>query len=106
VKTSERPIKVRMFVLKNESHFPKALEADWRAIMPHVSKQSQVPRQGVHSQKDRKVMAQPDLPRDDLQGAVSGDENEGPIHTDKDHSHSTQLKSRATEKSKHRTPVR
>jgi len=95
-----------MSVLKNESHFPKAFKADWRVVMPHVSKQSQVPRKGVHSQEDRKVTAQADLPRDNLRGAVSGDENEGPVHTERDHSHSTQLKSRTTEKSKHRTPIR
>lgn len=71
--------------------------------MPHVSKKSQVPRSGIHSNVDRKTSAQEDLARDDIDEAFAGDENEGRGHGV---AHGTNLKSRATMKSKTRIPVR
>ncbi len=66
--------------------------------MPHVSKGSQVTRSGVHNNVDRDINAQPALARDNVNGAFAGDENSG--------AHSSKVKSRQTEKSKARTPVR
>lgn len=71
--------------------------------MPHVSRNSQIVRSGLHTDVDRKVSANADLPRDDINQAFAGEENEGPHHG---HSHSTNVKSRRTEKSKTRTPER
>ena len=71
--------------------------------MPHVSRHSQIVRSGVHTNIDRKTTANADLPRDDINQAFAGDENESPGHGA---SHSTNVKSRRTEKSKGRTPIR
>jgi hypothetical protein len=69
--------------------------------MPHVSKHSQVPRKGIHSQRDDMIEAPEALARDDLSGAFGGEENEGQGHHSQ---HSSKLKSRRTSKSRFRTP--
>jgi hypothetical protein len=74
--------------------------------MPHVSKHEQVVRQGIHSSQDRDRQSLETIPRDDLRGPAAGDQNKGPAGSDHNDSRSTKLKSRMTEKSKARTPVR
>lgn len=75
--------------------------------MPHVQRSQQVVRQGQHTRSDIKKTSRPALARDDLREAFAGDENKGPAKDKKaSDSHSTNVKSRITEKSKTRTPIR
>ncbi len=74
--------------------------------MPHVSKHDQIRRKGLHSDRDRDVLAFEANPRDDLSGAIAGDENEGPAGRDKTHRGSTNLKSRSSKANIGKVPIR
>jgi hypothetical protein len=74
--------------------------------MPHVSKHEQIVRKGIHSKDDRNRQALETIPRDDLRGPPAGDQNKGPSGSHHDDLSSSKLKSRITEQSKNRTPVR
>lgn len=75
--------------------------------MPHVQRGQQVVRQGQHTRSDIGKTARPSLARDDLREAFAGSENKGPAKNKKSGSNSsTNVKSRQTEKSKTRTPIR
>ncbi len=67
--------------------------------MPNVSKTSR-------TQNQRTGSIHPDLARDNLRGDISGSENEGPAHSEHDHSHSSKVRSRSTHQTKYRTPIR
>lgn len=75
--------------------------------MPNVKGGSQVNRAGYHNSGDFKKTHKPEYARDDINQAFAGDENAGPFGDSKeDSAHSTNVKSRKTEKSKDRTPER
>ncbi len=75
--------------------------------MPNVRPGHQVSRGGYHTKGEIIKTQRPAFPRDDIKQAYAGEENEGPFSDSKtDHSHSTNVKSRVTEKSKTRTPMR
>lgn len=64
-------------------------------------------RQGYHTSKDIDKTNAGKRPRDEMIEAFAGDENEGPFRNRKEnHRHSTNVKSRKTEESKHRVPKR
>ena len=69
--------------------------------------QNQPVRAGYHNSGDIKKTQKPEYARDDINQAFAGDENDGPFSDSKtEHDGSTHLKSRKTEKSKERTPMR
>lgn len=59
-----------------------------------------------HTGEEISKIMKPAMARDDLRAAFAGDENKGPKKLMKSESHSTNVKSRKTEKSKAKTPVR
>jgi hypothetical protein len=63
-------------------------------------------RPAAHTRDEIKTNLRRSLARDDLRGDFAGHENKGPAKKQKSKSRSTNLKSRMTEKSKSRTPVR
>ena len=74
--------------------------------MANVQKNSQIRRDGIHSNIDIGISSRAEFPRDDLRGDFAGDENKGPADSPKGKSHSTNVKSRMTEKSKAKEPIR
>lgn len=75
--------------------------------MPHVQRSQQVVRNGQHNRGDIGKTSPQAMARDDLREAFAGDENKGPAKNKKTStSGSTNVKSRQTEKSKTRTPIR
>jgi hypothetical protein len=75
--------------------------------MPTVRGGGQGPKSGYHTKEEIKRDEMPARARDDVDNAYAGDENEGlrKNRGDTVH-HSTNVKGRKTEKSKHRTPIR
>jgi hypothetical protein len=62
---------------------------------------------GYHTSAQIKKTHKPEYARDDINQAFAGEENNGPFSDTKtDHSRSTHVKSRKTEASKTRTPMR
>ncbi len=75
--------------------------------MPHVRSSGRVKKSGQRNQQDiKKVMLQA-IPRDDLDNAFAGRENNGPTQMGtKSQLHSTNVKSRTSKASKFKTPKR
>ncbi len=73
--------------------------------MSNVSNQNQVVRKGQHTKADINKVMRPAKARDNIKAAFAGNENKGPAGNKKTSSHSTNVKSRSTEKSKTRTPI-
>ncbi len=71
-----------------------------------ISRDGQVSRSGQKNRADIAHTIRTMLPRDDLREAFAGDENKGKNPSLHDHQRSTHLKSRKTEKSKGKTPIR
>lgn len=75
--------------------------------MPHVQQQKKnKQRSGQFSKPDILKAMRPAFPRDDISEAFAGSENNGPTDSVKSQKHSTNVKSRQNEKSKHKTPIR
>ncbi len=75
--------------------------------MPTVKGKGQVPRAGYQDRSDIESTHRADLPHDDLRGAFAGNENKGvSSKAKKNIQHSTNVKSRKTQNSKAKTPVR
>lgn len=75
--------------------------------MATVKSGGQTPQGGYQTEKQMKETHPKDRPRDDLREAFAGDENEGPTgHHKSEDRHSTKLRSRKTEASKQKTPIR
>lgn len=75
--------------------------------MPKINKQNQMKRNSEHTKEDMHKILQPIKARDNIKAAFAGSENKGPIQNKKTkRPHSTNVKSRNTDESRTRTPIR
>lgn len=75
--------------------------------MPTVRNRGQTNQAGYHTRAQIEKVTGPTKPRDEIVEAYAGDENDGPFGDPKaSQKKSTNLKSRKTEKSKRRVPIR
>ncbi len=75
--------------------------------MSNVRGRGHSPQSGYQTRDQIKQSHGKGIPRDDLREAFAGDENKGPASNEKDDVlRSTHVKSRKTEKSKEKTPIR